>query len=187
MWEDTKRAVPHLPPPFTVLYNDDVQIGLGRTLGDFLPTCALFLFLSLCWWHRQERERAVVERDRAEELAKRLSKSLKSRASFGSTAGSDDALQGVEMSGASKPPTLAGETAHGTNRQVELGNGDDIEVRIVSLQAISSTGGRGGRPGVRGKVAIHGASHGFVCWQGTTKFSEKRVTWCQNCYAAKRF
>lgn len=78
---------------------------------------------------RQERERAVVERDRAEELAKRMSKSLKSRAS-GSVPAEDAAEIPEHSTGTSK------DVATDVGGQgLEMENGDKVRTVIIEEQA----------------------------------------------------
>lgn len=66
--------------------------------------CAACIATCCVCSNRQERERAVIERDRSEELAKRMTKSLKSRAAETLTADgvSQEVLPPVAENGVAK-------------------------------------------------------------------------------------
>lgn len=66
----------------------------------------------------------MTERDRAEELAKRLSKSLKDRASLGGTVGGADADELDSSGDGVKASALVGADEDGSTVHVELENGD---------------------------------------------------------------
>lgn len=75
---------------------------------------------------RQEKERAVVERDRSEELAKRMTKSLKSRAAeamsaaAAADAGEDGDLPKAATNGSALGSENGDEVREGDRRNTDL-------------------------------------------------------------------